>query len=128
MVIDTPAKASPASGCPIGRDTCPQLGVDLINNHMDYNSDAWRVRFTSGKHPLEFPTSVADCDRSLEVNRNVSENSSPHSGASVSVVCNVRVVNVFGSINCCDNLGILLRQYKRECVQQRSEPHGMVWR
>jgi len=37
-VADTPAQASPTSGCPVGRDSCPNLkGVDPIHNYMDYS-------------------------------------------------------------------------------------------
>jgi hypothetical protein len=37
-VKDTPAQASPTSGCPIGRDSCPNIkGLDPIHNYMDYS-------------------------------------------------------------------------------------------
>lgn len=38
-VDDTPAQASSSFGCPIGRDSCPDPGVDPIHNYMDYSDE-----------------------------------------------------------------------------------------
>ena len=49
QVDDTPAQASPTSGCPAGRDSCPLDGTDPIHNYMDYSWDSCYSEFTRGQ-------------------------------------------------------------------------------
>ena len=49
FVADTAPERSPAFGCPLGRDTCPDGGVDPINNYMDYGDDFCIFEFTGGQ-------------------------------------------------------------------------------
>ncbi len=46
---DTPFEASPAFGCPVGRNSCPQPGDDPIHNYMDYTDDPCYSEFSANQ-------------------------------------------------------------------------------
>ncbi|KAI3394373.1 hypothetical protein diail_2839 [Diaporthe ilicicola] len=50
QVADTPAQSGSSRGCPVGRDSCPDLpGLDPIHNFMDYSDDTCTTEFTPGQ-------------------------------------------------------------------------------
>jgi hypothetical protein len=49
QVADTPAERTAASGCPVGRNSCAQTGLDPITNFMDYSDDACMRTFSGGQ-------------------------------------------------------------------------------
>ena len=50
FVDDTPPMRVPTSGCPFGKDTCPEPGLDPIHNFMDYSYDSCYFEFTEGQN------------------------------------------------------------------------------
>jgi hypothetical protein len=49
FVADTPPEKVPTSGCPAGKDTCAEPGLDPIHNYMDYSYDSCYTEFTQGQ-------------------------------------------------------------------------------
>ena len=48
-VDDTPPMRVPTRGCPLGKDTCAEPGLDPIHNYMDYSYDSCYFEFTAGQ-------------------------------------------------------------------------------
>jgi hypothetical protein len=48
-IDDTPPMVEPTGGCPLGKDTCPEPGLDPIHNFMDYSDDACYTEFSTGQ-------------------------------------------------------------------------------
>ena len=48
-VDDTPPQRTPTFGCPEGKDTCADAGLDPIHNYMDYSDDPCYSEFTNGQ-------------------------------------------------------------------------------
>jgi Pregnancy-associated plasma protein-A len=49
FVDDTPPMREPTRGCPEGKDTCAEPGLDPIHNYMDYSDDPCYTEFTAGQ-------------------------------------------------------------------------------
>ena len=49
FVADTPPMRVPTRGCPEGKDTCAEPGLDPIHNYMDYSDDPCYEEFTAGQ-------------------------------------------------------------------------------
>jgi hypothetical protein len=49
FVADTPPMRVATRGCPEGKDTCAEPGLDPIHNYMDYSDDACYTEFTAGQ-------------------------------------------------------------------------------
>jgi hypothetical protein len=48
-IDDTPMQLVPTGGCPEGKDSCTQPGLDPIHNYMDYSFDSCYSEFSRGQ-------------------------------------------------------------------------------
>ncbi|RAY16015.1 zinc metalloprotease [Actinomadura craniellae] len=48
-VADTPYQRTATNNCPVGKDTCPEPGMDAVHNFMDYSWDVCMREFTAGQ-------------------------------------------------------------------------------
>ena len=49
---DTPAVSAPNYGCPVGTNSCPAAGNDMIENYMDYTDDSCMNIFTANQKAI----------------------------------------------------------------------------
>jgi len=49
FVADTPPEMTATEGCPAGKDTSTEPGLDPIHNYMDYSYDGCYTEFTPGQ-------------------------------------------------------------------------------
>lgn len=53
-IDDTPYQGDNTVGCPVERDTCPDLpGLDPIHNYMDYSDDVCKFEFTPNQNDVQ---------------------------------------------------------------------------
>ncbi len=120
-VADTPAEASPASGCPNGRDTCAGGGPDPIENYMDYSDDACMTTFTTGQNTRMDAAYAAYRDSGTPP----PPPPPPPPGGDPTLSCANNCGGNAGQCWCdsgCTNFGDCCADYQAECVSQPPPP------